>query len=118
MNRSKLEIYAEERFGPPDAADEAVEVDPAPSRSRREPPRRRRRERRGGLGVLGTIKLVLMLGPMAILIGGPLVTECGRLNQSSWMPEMLHRTACARRDLTDRVSNLEGQLRAVATGFR
>ena len=115
MKRSKLEIYAEEHFGPPDAADE---VDPAPSQSRREPARRRRRERRGGLGVLGTIKLVLMLGPMAILLGGPLVTECGRSNQSSWMPEMLHRTACARRDLTDRVSHLEGQLRAVAAGFR
>lgn len=118
MKRSKLEIYAEERFGPPDAADEVVKVDPASSRWRREPARRRRRERRGGLGVLGTIKLVLMLGPMAILIVGPLVTECGRFNQSSWMPEMLYRTACARRDLTDRVSNLEGQLRAVAAGFR
>lgn len=118
MKRSKLEIYAHERFGPPDELDAVTPEDSGSAPRPRHEPVRRRRARRGGIGVWGAIKLVLMLGPMAILLGATMLTECGGAAQGSWMPEFLRSTACARRDLTGRVFSLEGQLRTVAAGLR
>ncbi|MCJ2033638.1 hypothetical protein [Methylobacterium sp. J-068] len=116
MKRSKLEAYYRDQFGAPES--DAVEPDDAPPVRRRRPEPRRRDARRGGFGVFRMLKLTLMLGPMALLLGATLLMDCNRSAQGSWVPEILRGTACARRDLAGRVFSLDSNLRTVANAIR
>lgn len=118
MTRSKLETYYRERFGADDTSPETELRDdaPRPVRARSEPDRRRKRQ--GGLGIVRLLKLTLMLGPMALLLGMTFLTDCRGFAQHSWLPEMMRSGACARRELAGRVLSLDGSLRSLVSGIR
>jgi len=115
MKRSKLETYYHTQFGPPDHDGEEPDA-PRRPRWRREPAQRRREQ--GGFGVFRMLKLTLMLGPMAIMLGATLLMDCRSSAPGSWVPEILRSTACARRDLAGRMFSLDGNLRLVADSIR
>ena len=115
MKRSKLEAYYEQEFGPRDHEPEDDSPARRPSRRDRDPVR----PRRGGFGFGRMLKLTLMLGPMALLLGASFLMDCqGAAARGSWIPEMLHGAACARRNLAGRVLHLEGDLGTVANSLR
>ncbi|KQP33919.1 hypothetical protein ASF49_08685 [Methylobacterium sp. Leaf104] len=118
MKRSKLEAYYEREFGPRDQEpDDSPDDSPDDQPVRR--PRDSARRRRGGFGIGRMLKLTLMLGPMTLLLGAGFLMDCqGAAARGSWLPEIVHNTACARRNLAGRVLNLEGDLRTVANGLR
>ncbi|GJD73405.1 hypothetical protein [Methylobacterium goesingense] len=126
MKPSKLEAYYRDQFGADTPPQDDAPAQPWPARpARSDPPRR---ARRGGLGLFGLLKLALMFGPMAFLLGTALLSDCrggaqaswfrSDWMQASWIPEMLRGSACARRDLAGRALSLDDQLRTIANGIR
>ena len=120
MAPSKLERFGNAHFPPED--DEAFRRSPErsvpsrgiePARSEK-PPRERRR------GILGRayfgLKLIVTLGPLAFLLLSA-VAECGP-RSSSFLPDVLQASACARRDLTRHVWSIESTLKTVSDRLR